>query len=64
MKRIGTLVLFILLIPLVLQIGPLQILKLKVFDSLVTEKEPSGNFVVLNITEEDVAKEGGWPIRS
>ncbi len=62
MKRIGTLVLFILLIPLVLQIGPLQILKLRVFDSLVTEKEPSGNFVVLNITEEDVAKEGGWPI--
>ena len=39
-----------------------EILKLKTFDSFVQEKEESGNFVVLNITEEDIANEGGYPL--
>tara|TARA_R100001440_G_scaffold30442_1_gene48830 strand:+ start:649 stop:2412 length:1764 start_codon:yes stop_codon:yes gene_type:complete len=41
---------------------PYEILKLKTFDSLVSEKNPSGNFVILNITEEDIANEGGYPL--
>ena len=28
---------------------------------MVAKQEPSGNFVILNITEEDVANMGGWP---
>ena len=39
-----------------------EILKLKTFDSFIQEKEESGNFVVLNITEEDIANEGGYPL--
>ena len=61
MKRLLLPILIILILPLVFQSTPTEILKLKIFDALVAEQEPSGNFVVLNITEEDVAKEGGWP---
>jgi len=61
MKRLLLRILIILILPLVFQSTPTEILKLKIFDALVAEQEPSGNFVVLNITEEDVAKEGGWP---
>ena len=39
-----------------------EILKLKTFDTFVKEKEESDNFVVLNITEEDIANEGGYPL--
>jgi adenylate cyclase len=39
-----------------------EILKLKTFDSFIQEKKESGNFVVLNITEEDIANEGGYPL--
>ena len=48
-------------LPLVLQLTPLEILKLKVFDSWIKDQGPSGYFTVLNITEEDVRDEGGWP---
>ena len=54
-------ILVILSLPLVFQSTPTEILKLKIFDAFVTTPEPSGNFVILNITEEDVAEEGGWP---
>ena len=54
-------ILIILSLPLIFQSTPTEILKLKVFDAFVTTPGPSGNFVILNITEEDVAKEGGWP---
>ena len=47
--------------PLVYQVMPYEVLKLKTFDALVTKQEPSGNFTILNITEEDVDKEGGYP---
>ena len=60
--RLGFLIAFILAIPLALQITPLEILKLKTFDYLVPKKEPSGYFTILDITEEDVQAEGGWPI--
>jgi len=52
----------ILLLPLLFQLYPLQILKLQTFDAFVEKQEPSGNFVVLSISEEDIEKEGGWPI--
>jgi len=55
-------ILVILYLPLVFQSTPTEILKLKIFDALVEEQEPSGNFVILNITEDDVANEGGWPL--
>ena len=62
MKRLLLPILIILLAPVVYQLTPLQILKLKVFDNFVTTPKPSGNFVILNITEDDVEREGGWPI--
>ena len=61
-KYIQLLGLLILLgIPLVQQWTPVEILKLKVFDAFVPEKEPSGYFSILSINEEDVEKEGGYP---
>ena len=54
--------LVILGIPLTQQSTPLEILKLKVFDSLVPEKEESGYFSILSINEEDIEQEGGYPI--
>ena len=62
MIRLGILVTFILSIPLVLQLTPLEILKLKTFDSFVKQQEPSGYFTILDITEEDIQAEGGYPI--
>ena len=39
-----------------------EILKLKTFDSLITDKQPSGNFVILNINVNDITNEGGYPL--
>ena len=61
MKKLILPILITLALPLVFQSTPTEILKLKTFDALVKEQVESGNFVILNITEEDVAKEGGWP---
>jgi len=54
-------ILLLLSLPLVFQSTPTEILKLKIFDSLVAEQEPSGYFTTLNITEDDVRERGGWP---
>ena len=62
MKRILFTILIILGLPLVFQSTPTEILKLKVFDYLVPQQQPSGYFTILNITEEDINEEGGWPI--
>ena len=62
MKRLLLPILILLSLPLIFQSTPTEILKLKIFDTFVTTPEPSGNFVILNITEEDVANEGGWPL--
>jgi adenylate cyclase len=62
MKRILFTILIILVLPLLYQSTPTEILKLKVFDYLVPEQEPSGYFTILNITEADIDAEGGWPI--
>ena len=54
--------LIILSLPLLFQSTPTEILKLKVYDTFIKTPEPSGNFVILNITEEDVERKGGWPL--
>jgi CHASE2 domain-containing sensor protein len=48
-------------LPMYYQATPLQILKLKTFDHLIPEKEPTGYFTILNITDQDVRAEGGYP---
>jgi len=62
MKKVIFTTFIILLLPLLFQLYPLQILKLQIFDAFVEEQQPSGNFVILSISEEDIEKEGGWPI--
>ena len=62
MKKLLLPILTILALPLVFQSTPTEILKLKTFDLLVKQHEPSGNFIILNITEEDVEREGGYPL--
>jgi len=52
----------ILSLPLAYQSTPTEILKLKTFDAFVPEKEPSGYFTILNITDKDLEKYG-YPIR-
>ena len=63
MKRLLLPVLLVLFsVPLILQFTPLEILKLKTFDTFVPKQQPSGYFTILNITEEDIANEGGYPL--
>ncbi len=57
MKKLLLPILIILLIPVIYQSIPTEILKLKVFDAFVKTPEPSNNFVILNITEDDVEKQ-------
>jgi adenylate cyclase len=54
-------IVLLLALPLFFQLTPLQILKLKTFDYFVEQQQASEYFTILNITEEDVRKEGGWP---
>tara|TARA_R100000773_G_scaffold12173_2_gene11227 strand:+ start:977 stop:2725 length:1749 start_codon:yes stop_codon:yes gene_type:complete len=54
--------LLILALPLIFQSTPTEILKLKTFDALIKTPEHSGNFMILNITEEDIEREGGYPL--
>jgi len=51
----------LLTLPLLFSWQALEVLKLKTFDALVQTPDPSGWFVTLDITEEDVALSGGWP---
>jgi|TARA_B100000073_G_scaffold327175_1_gene312594 adenylate cyclase len=62
MKKLILILLPLLALPLLFQSTPTEIIKLKTFDALVKEQEPSGNFMILNITEEDVEREGGYPL--
>mgnify|MGYP003146541491 FL=1 len=59
---IGVLVTGTLMVPLLFSWNALEIIKLKTFDALIPEKETSGYFSILNITEEDIAREGGYPL--
>ena len=58
---IGLVTTAILTIPLVFNWTALEVLRLKTFDVLIPEQTPSGHFVILDITEEDIEREGGWP---
>ena len=62
MKKLILPILALLLLPLIYQSTPTEILKLRVYDTFIETPEPSGNFVILNITEEDVEIEGGYPL--
>ena len=61
MIRIGLALITFLALPLALQVTPLEILKLKVFDTFVEKHKPSEYFTILNITDSDVRAEGGYP---
>jgi adenylate cyclase len=62
MKRILLPLILVLSLPLIFQSTLTEIIKLRTFDALVKQYDPSGNFVILNITEEDVEREGGYPL--
>ena len=62
MKYKFYLLIVVLSLPLIFQSTPTELIKLRTFDKFVKEYEPSGNFVILNITEEDVEREGGYPL--
>jgi len=62
-KYLIPLVLLITLaLPLAYQSTPTEIIKLKTFDAFVPDKEPSGYFTILNITDKDLEKYG-YPLR-
>jgi|TARA_R110002073_G_scaffold138683_1_gene288447 adenylate cyclase len=62
-KYLIPLALLVLLgLPLIYESTPTEILKLKTFDALIPEQQPSGYFTVLNITEDDITREGGYPL--
>ena len=61
MKRFLFPIVILLSLPLIFQSTSTEILKLRTFDAFVKQQEPSGNFVILNITEEDVEEQGGYP---
>ena len=52
----------LLSLPLIFQSQPTEILKLKFFDAFVEQKEPSNFFTILNLDEDFIADEGGWPL--
>ena len=62
-KRLIPLSLILILgAPLVFQSTFTEILKLKIFDALIPEQQESGYFTVLNITDDDINREGGYPL--
>jgi len=62
MKKLIFILMPILLLPLLFNSTATEILKLKVFDTFVEIPEPSPYFTILNITEKDIEKEGGYPL--
>ena len=62
MKRLLLPIVILLSLPILFQSTPTEILKLKIFDTFIKTPQESGNFVILNITEEDIEREEGWPL--
>lgn len=58
----SSLLLALLTLPLLFNSVPLEVLRLKTFDSFVPEQNPTGYFTILNITEEDLDEMGGYPL--
>ena len=52
----------LLTIPLLYNALPLEVLRLKTFDALVTTSEPTGYFTILNIDEQFLDEQGGYPL--
>jgi len=52
----------LLCVPLLFNSVPLEILRLKTFDALIETPVSSGHFTILNITEDDLNEEGGYPL--
>jgi len=61
-KLQGLLFIVLFSVPLLFQFNFYQVLKLKTFDRFVPVGVASEYFAVLNITEEDVDREGGYPL--
>jgi len=59
--KVFMVLLLVLGLPLVYNPAFYETIKLKTFDAMVAEKQPSNYFSILNITEEDVEQEGGYP---
>jgi adenylate cyclase len=62
LKKLIFIILPLLAIPLIFQWTFVEVIKLRTFDAFVKQYDESGFFTILNITEEDVAKEGGYPL--
>lgn len=62
MKKLIFIILPILITPLLLQTTFTEVIKLRTFDGLVKKYEESGFFTILNITEQDIENEGGYPL--
>jgi len=58
----SSLLLALLTLPLLFNSVPLEVLRLKTFDALVPEQNPTGHFTILNITEQDLDEMGGYPL--
>jgi hypothetical protein len=62
MKKLqGLLLIALFATPLIYQPTFYQVLKLRTFDRFIETPDRSGYFAILNITEEDVDREGGYP---
>ena len=58
----ASILLFFLTLPLVFNAPPLEIMRLKTFDYLVETPEPTGYFTILNIDEDYLDAQGGYPL--
>jgi adenylate cyclase len=61
-KLQGLLLIALFVTPLIYQPTFYQVLKLRTFDRFIETPDRSGYFAILNITEEDVDREGGYPL--
>ena len=52
----------LLTLPLLFNLAPLEVMRLKTFDALVTTPEPTGYFSILNIDEQFLDDQGGYPL--
>jgi adenylate cyclase len=52
----------LLTLPLLFNSVPLEVLRLKTFDALVPEQSPTGHFTILNIDEQFLDEQGGYPL--
>ena len=52
----------LLAVPLLFNVPLLETLRLKTFDSLVDIPEPTGYFTILNIDEDYIDSQGGYPL--